>query len=74
MLTLKKVNKAIKDKGYDAELVKGDGYFYFSGEDVSLCFEQGVYVYRLNQLTLEHWNNGLVNLKIGLNNYALGLW
>lgn len=55
MLTMKTINKAIADKGIDAELVKGKGYFYFAGEDVAWCDMTSVYVYRLNELSLEAW-------------------
>lgn len=56
MLTLKKVNAELARTGIRAELVKGDGYFYFSGQDVELAQEQGVYgVFRLNDLSLEQW-------------------
>ena len=54
MLSLKKVNKALAAEGLKMELVKGAGYFYFLGEDVDLARE-GVYVYRLNELSLETW-------------------
>jgi len=54
--TLAAVNKALAAAGIDAELVKGDGYFYFVGQDVELAREQGVYgVFRLNDLSLEQW-------------------
>ena len=56
MLTLKKVNAELTRADIRAELVKGDGYFYFSGQDVELAQEQGVYgVFRLNDLSLEQW-------------------
>ena len=56
MFTLKKVNAELVRLGIRAELVKGDGYFYFVGQDVELAQEQGVYgVFRLNDLTLDQW-------------------
>lgn len=55
MLTLKKVNKVIKERGIDAELVKDDGYFYFWGLSVEKCKSTSVYCHTLNQLTLEQW-------------------
>ncbi len=55
MLTLKAVNKAMVARGYSDELVKGDGYFYFIGEKADQFYSSSVYVYRLNQLTLEQW-------------------
>lgn len=55
MLTLKQVNKAIVAKGIAAELVKGEGYYYFIGDAVDGAFTTSVGVYRLNQLPLEQW-------------------
>lgn len=54
MLTLKKVNDAIKAAGIKAELVKGKGYFYFVGSEVRDDAD-GVYVYSLNELDLARW-------------------
>lgn len=53
MLTLKKVNKALAKLGY-IMLIKGDGYYYFIGDDVSIGAE-GVYVNTLNCLKLDGW-------------------
>lgn len=54
-LTLKSVNAAIKAKGINAELVKGDGYFWFDGVDVEFAYSPSVMVFQLNHLTLEQW-------------------
>lgn len=53
MLTLKQVNEELKK--YDAELVRGDGYFYFVGDTADYFTEQGVYVNKLNDLTMDQW-------------------
>jgi hypothetical protein len=53
-IQLRTVNKAIASKGWSVELVKGNGYFYFIGDDASVCMF-GVYVNSLNQLTLADW-------------------
>ena len=55
MLTLKAVNKAIAARGIKAELVQGDGYLWFSGDDVEFAYTTSVAVCRLNHLTLERW-------------------
>lgn len=57
MVTIKQVNKALAAKGYKAELVRGDGYFYFWGPDTAKFEESGVYggVTRLSDLTVERW-------------------
>lgn len=43
MTTLKQVNKALKEKFGDLELVRGNGYYYFSGTVSSNWKEQGLY-------------------------------
>lgn len=54
-VTIKKVNEAIKKLGGSAELVKGEGYFYFAGGDCEEWNSTGVYVYTINELSLERW-------------------
>ena len=53
-IQLRTVNKAIASKGWNMELVKGNGYFYFIGDDASMSMS-GVYVNFLNDLTLADW-------------------
>lgn len=55
MAQLKTVNKAIAKLGL--ELVKGEGYFYFDGEDDRLFALKttSVYVPRVSDLTLAQW-------------------
>lgn len=59
MLTIKGVNGHIKHLGY--ELVNGRGYFYFSPIDAShrVLHSSMVMVNRLNQLTLDQWEQEL---------------
>lgn len=57
MLNIKKVNKEIKLLGIEAEIAKGDGYFYFFGDGVKFCKHTSVFVYRLNQIKLDDWLN-----------------
>ncbi len=54
-VTIKSINRAILDAGLNAEIVRGVGYFYFVGDDVDLRKESSVYVYRLNELSIEEW-------------------
>lgn len=54
-MNIRTVNKAIAEAGIRAQLVRGTGYYYFVGDDVSVTRATGVYVYRLNELTLEEW-------------------
>lgn len=55
MLTLKQVNKALKDKGYEAELIKGKNYFYFTGNSINCAVSASVMVNSINQLSLNEW-------------------
>jgi hypothetical protein len=52
-VTRAQVNKAIKSFG-QIELIKGNGYFYFIGDSVSVD-ASGVYVNSIGQLTLDQW-------------------
>lgn len=55
-LTIKTLNAALKAAGHSEELVKGDGYFYFTGGKSHEWFETMVSTaYKLNDLTLEMW-------------------
>lgn len=55
MLTLRQINDAIRDRGIRAVLMKGRGYFYFSGQAVELASSTSVLAYQLNELTLSQW-------------------
>lgn len=59
MITLRAVNRAIRAAGYDAELVRGRGYFYFIGPAVERATHTGVVVFRLNQLDAAGWVRAL---------------
>ena len=54
-LTIAAINRAIADKGGKEILIKGNGYFYFWEGDAPDWRSSSVYVYRLNDLTLEQW-------------------
>lgn len=45
----------LRDRGIDAVLMNGRGYFYFSGPAVELASSTSVWVYRLNRLTMSQW-------------------
>ena len=55
MLTLRQVNKKLKELYGDIELVKGDGYLYFVSEHKDFQDSTMVYVDKLNDLTLDRW-------------------
>jgi hypothetical protein len=54
--TIRKVNEALQAAGFEGvELVKGNGYWYFSGGDAMGWYSSSVMVYHLNALTVEQW-------------------
>lgn len=55
MLQLRAVNRALAARGIALELVKGEGYFYVVGDGVECLHSASIYVYRLNDMTLERW-------------------
>lgn len=52
-LTITNVNKALAAAGIAAELVKGKGYFWFSGDEASDWYTSSVGVPRLDSLRME---------------------
>lgn len=59
MINLRTFNKKLAKLG-NIELVKGEGYFYFAGDDVVgptgvLGDTLSVYTYRFSHLTEERW-------------------
>ena len=55
-LTMKKVNQAVQEIEAGWELVRGEGYFYWSHPtDYSYLDCQSIGVFNLNHLTLEEW-------------------
>lgn len=60
---IKTVNKALKKAGIDAELFRGQDYFYFVGPDVENSPRSIVYVPRLTDLSLADWVEEALTLK-----------
>ena len=54
-LTLNAINRALAERGHAERLVRGRGYFYFTGGAASEWNRSGVYVYHLNSYTLAEW-------------------
>ena len=54
-LDLKHVNNELARLGYQAQLAKGQGYFYFQGGEAANWIDAGVKVRKLNDLTLKQW-------------------
>ncbi len=61
-LTIKKVNQTIQNIESGWELVKGEGYFYWSHPtDLSYLDCASIAVYKLNDFTLERWVEEFIN-------------
>lgn len=54
-LSLKAINNELERLGSNAVVVKGDGYFYFSGGEATDWLDCTVRVSTLHSLTLEQW-------------------
>lgn len=53
--TIKKINAALKRNGYKGEIVRGDGYHYFVGEDFDHAFSTSEPIMYTSHLTVEEW-------------------
>lgn len=51
-LTLGEVNRELRKRGIEDKLVKGNGYYYFTG-DASTWPDNSVHVYNISDLTLD---------------------
>lgn len=67
---VRSVTKKLRSLGYDVELVRGDGYFWFHGPDDPLDGHsesptQSVYVSNLNAFSINEWVRQFFDLKRG---------
>jgi hypothetical protein len=63
-LTIKKINKMVQEIEEGWELVKGNGYFYWSHPtDLSYLDCATIPVYKVNDLTLDQWIEEFVGRK-----------
>jgi hypothetical protein len=62
-ITLPQVNNALRKAGIKDELVKGEGYFYFMGDEASGWRDSAVHVFRLNEMTVQQWVDQYKELK-----------
>lgn len=53
MLTLSQINKELKKRGIKEELVRGKGYFYFTGGEAHTWVGTSIYVYNVRDLTMQ---------------------
>lgn len=51
--TLAQINKALKAAHINAEIVKGKGYWYFTGPDADSMEEQGIYAWDITTASPE---------------------
>jgi hypothetical protein len=54
-LHAKTVSDELARLGHKAELVKGEGYFFFRGGETVNWFDRSVAVRTINSLTLKQW-------------------
>lgn len=54
-VTINNVNAALRSAGIDAELVRGDGYFWFDGPDVERAYTSSVMTAHLTSMSVEEW-------------------
>lgn len=52
--TVAAVNRALKERGEEPRLRRGNGYYYFDGPAISWP-SSSVYVYRADDLSLKRW-------------------
>ena len=60
--SIKDVNNYLKKKGVKEKLAKGRGYFYFYDGGASGWYESGVYVYHIDELSLDDWYDEYLRL------------
>jgi len=70
-VTLKTINDELKRLGHDAQLLKGDGYFYFTSGETVDWLDRTIRVPTISTLTLEEWIAEFEKLK-KLNRDLLG--
>lgn len=62
-VTGKAINDEAKRLGHDAQIAKGDGYFYFTSGETADWLDRTVEVPTLGGLTLEQWIEDFEKLK-----------
>ena len=54
-VTVKVINEELAKRASGARLEKGDGYFYFSGGEVTDWLDRTVNAHNLSSLSLDQW-------------------
>jgi hypothetical protein len=54
-VTLKAIHDELQRQGHDVHVEKGDGYFYFCGQEANDWLDKTVRVPTLASLTLQQW-------------------
>lgn len=47
MATINQINDLLKARGQNAEIVRGQGYYYFAGPDAGALSETGLYGWKM---------------------------
>lgn len=53
MTTVRQVNSALKVRGTDCKLYRGKGYYFISGPAADACYQQGIYIYSLHDVSVD---------------------
>jgi len=62
-ISFKTINSELEQRGSQAVLAKGDGYFYFWGGEAADWLDRTVRVPTLDSLTLDQWMEEFQKLK-----------
>ena len=56
-ITRTAINKALAEAGFEpgTEIVRGNGYWYFTGGDTSSWYSTSVYTYHLADMSVQDW-------------------
>lgn len=57
--TKKAINAELKKLGIDAEIVRGEGYYFLIGPGVDGWYQTGIYTYALGHMPLERWMDAI---------------
>lgn len=60
---VQEVNRELKRLGIPDKLVKGRGYYYFTGPNASGWYTSSVMTYRADSMTVAQWLKEYENLK-----------
>lgn len=59
---LTQINKILEAMGIDAQLVRGQGYFYVIGKDTEHSSQTSIYTKSLYQLSMDQWISEILGI------------